>query len=253
MSTSCGLHPNWVFFKDCHVCSNQNNVGCPTKEGRKNVYLFILRHYYPSTNNNLFFFCFSDMAGGFAQRREAQRLARKAAIRNIESNPARNVERSTILAVVATSEDTGSTPPPATPMGKSPQRAKPAEKSKSKDFAAPTSRSKQSHEGEETEPQRKKSSQPLLLSSTPEFENVLALVEQTSGSRRIREGFQDLPLYPWIREGFRLLQERRELDTRMYKSRPLHSPTFIFSILRLENTLAEHHFEVYGLRHLCLC
>lgn len=115
MSTSCGLHPNWVFFKDCHVCSNQNNVGCPTKEGRKNVYLFILRHYYPSTNNNLFFFCFSDMAGGFAQCHEAQRLAHKAAIRNIESNPARNVERSTILAVVATSEDTVSTPPPATP------------------------------------------------------------------------------------------------------------------------------------------
>lgn len=54
--------------------------------------------------------CFVEMFSNFAQCREVARLAQEVALKYIEPNPARAVERASLVAVPASFEDTTTTP-----------------------------------------------------------------------------------------------------------------------------------------------
>lgn len=82
------------------------------------------------------------MVDNFAQRREAARLAREAAIRNVEPNPTRTVERSSLAVVATSSEDTNTIPSLNIPAGRSPSASKSSDKSKGKDSAPPAPKTK---------------------------------------------------------------------------------------------------------------
>lgn len=165
-------------------------------------------------------------------------------MRNVESNPVRAVERSSIAATTVSWEDTTAISSPTVPLGRSLQRSKFAKKSKSRDSAPPSPKSKRSREGDEAEAPRKRTSQTSHPASAPKPDNTLALVKQASGARRLAgESSQDPPSYPWTKEGFKLPKTRRELENSSKKSKSwlLHLPIFFFQILRLESFLVEPH------------
>lgn len=51
------------------------------------------------------------MAMNFSKRREALRMDRETGIRNIEPNPARAVEKTSLVPFPVSSEETGTNPP----------------------------------------------------------------------------------------------------------------------------------------------
>lgn len=173
------------------------------------------------------------MFANFAQRREAARVVWETAIKNSESNPAREVERSLLVAVPASSEETAAVPSPNILAGRSPVTSKSSEKSKEKEPVLPSAKTKRAREGSEVEAPRKKSSQSTCPPTIPESDETMALVVQTPESRRtIRESSQGLPSYPWTQEGFKFSETRRELEKLFQKIQKVTPP--------LENLMLSH-------------
>lgn len=188
------LHPNQVFSNECLKCSNPNSPGCPTAKGR-NLYLLVLRLYIYDISY-LFSLIFVEIVGNFAQRREAARLACEAAMKNIEPNLARPIERSSLIVVAAFSslEDTNTVLSRSIPR-RSPSASKSSDKSKGKD--PPTPKSKRTHKGSKVVAPRKKTSQSSRSVSILESDETMNLVMQTPEPRRmIGESSQGLPSYP---------------------------------------------------------
>lgn len=117
------------------------------------------------------------MADNFAQCREAARLAHEATVRNVESNPTRTVEWSSIAVAATSSEDTNTIPSLNIPAGRYPFASKSSDKSKGKDFAPPAPKTKRTRQRSEVEAPRKKTSQIPRPASILESDEIMALVE----------------------------------------------------------------------------
>lgn len=109
------------------------------------------------------------MVDNFAQRREVARLAREVAIRNVEPNPTRTVERSSLAVAATSSEDTNTIPSLNIPARRSPSASKSSDKSKGKDSAPPAPKTKRTCERSEVEAPRKKN---FADSSSSEYSGV---------------------------------------------------------------------------------
>lgn len=163
------LHPNRVISNEYPECSNPNSPRCPTTRGR-NLYIFLYVDHILLILTGSVFLVFVEMSMNIAQRHEAASLARETAIKNSELNLAQAVERSSLVAVRASSKDTTTVPSPSVPT-RSPSTSKSSDKSKGKEPAPPSTTTKRARKGSKVEPPRKKTSQsscPLSSSESDE-------------------------------------------------------------------------------------
>lgn len=98
------------------------------------------------------------MVVNFSKHCEAPRVDRETAIRSIEPNPARAVEKALLAPVPISSEDTRTNPFVSIPVEVPTQKSNKSSKSKGKEVAPPTSKTKRAREVSEVEASRKKTS-----------------------------------------------------------------------------------------------
>lgn len=152
------------------------------------------------------------MASNFFKRHDALRVDRETTISNIDPNPAHAVEKTSLVAAPISSGDATATLSIDVSTEVPPTQSKKFDKSKEKNVASLTSKTKRVREATEVEGLWKKSSQGSRLATITEFEEIMALVVCSSKSGQLfGESSQSLPDYPWTREDFKLPKSRKDL------------------------------------------
>lgn len=170
----------------------------------------------------------------FAERREVERWARGSAFQTVGLTPERAVDRASISAIAGTSLE-GTASPSMTPQVQVSRTLPPprlADGPKGKEPAV--SPSKRTREGNELELPRKRLSQGIKLTDSVELRDMApttaqALVLPSSQG----EGSSGCSFFPWMREGFKLMESRRDLESLALEIKQASPP---LSNLQLSNS-----------------
>lgn len=119
------------------------------------------------------------MVVNFSKHRKTLWVDRETAIRSIEPNPARVVKKALLAPVPVSSEDVRAYPSVSIHAEVPTQKSKKSSKSKGKEVAPPTSKTKRSREVSEVEASRKKTSQGPLQVTATESEGTMVLIAHT--------------------------------------------------------------------------
>lgn len=114
------------------------------------------------------------MAANFSKRRDALKLDRESAINNIEPNPAHAVEKASLAATPVSSGDVIATLSANVSEEMPPTQSKKSDKLKAKIVVSSNLKIKRTHEVNEAEDPRNKSSQASCWATVAESEEIMA-------------------------------------------------------------------------------
>lgn len=150
------------------------------------------------------------MTSSFSKCRSALLSIREKAIGESMPNPAQAIDKASLNAALASSED--ATPPVDAPVEISTAPINKIDKGKGKKTVSSGPRGKRSLEETELEVPRKRLTQGSSLSTVDELDETLTIIQRTpdssrgQGSSTVR--FAD---HPWTQEGFKVPDSRRDL------------------------------------------
>lgn len=153
------------------------------------------------------------MTSSFSKRRSALLSIREKAIGDSTPNPAQAIDKASLNAALASSEEaTDATPPIDAPVKISDAPINKIDKGKGKKTVSSVPRGKGSLEETEVEVPRKRLTEGPRLSTVDELDETLAIIQRTpdssrgQGSSTVR--FAD---HPWTQEDFKVPDSKRDL------------------------------------------